>query len=33
VRITADPNALDAFFAKPTVIDLFEKIGVLTKAE
>jgi hypothetical protein len=33
VRITADPAALDAFFAKPTAIDLFEKIGVLTKAE
>jgi hypothetical protein len=33
VRITADPAALDAFFAKPTVIDQFEKIGVLKKAE
>lgn len=33
VTITADPAALDAFFAKPTVIDLFEKIGVLKKAE
>lgn len=33
VRITADLAALDAFFAKPTAIDLFEKIGVLTKAD
>jgi hypothetical protein len=33
VRITADPAALDAFFAKPTAIDLFEKIGVLKKAD
>jgi hypothetical protein len=33
VTITADPAALDALFAKPTAIDLFEKIGVLTKAD
>lgn len=33
VTITADPATLDAFFAKPTVIDLFEKMGVLKKAE
>jgi hypothetical protein len=33
VRITADPAALDAFFAQPTMIDLFEKMGVLKKAE
>jgi hypothetical protein len=33
VRITADPPTLDAFFAKPSVIDLFEKLGVLKKVE